>query len=524
MNKDLKKCLKLWDWSKMNFTYFSHKVYVLKRDLKEKGVGFTFKRIILFLFRPFYYLVKRNRALIEFFYGTLPKLRQKLPVFKIDSGFLKFPKSDLVERVRYFWYANIPGDFDLDGEKISRRDIFVYGGPNPKFTCPICQKSEWLSRIRQKNLFQPHNCPQAKECEILCSRQGDELWTNFHQNFDFSIGCDPNLPAPKCLIISPQDKNSIGGGFYQRFKSPRCEQWMRVFRRKLAFACQADIIQNPVQINFSNYDFVFVPNIGLNWKFPRPPLPVIMYSHDFWPLEDKSYQWMIDWLKPEILLTPYPTQWKEYFKLPQKTKVVFYPFFDSLFFARPNLNNKKLDLLVIGALSSPVYGPRISLNEKISQVSKNYKIEFFHLPGVFSAEWEGPVYYLDPITKSSVYYLNKWSEYLGSARYVIFGRMKFPILVSKYYEVLGSGAIPIFPEVPDLKLLGVKPFEHYIPLSEIEDNPERLTYFLDQYDDFKHIAQNAVNWYKKVSDRMIFDDFEELIREITKYKYQKRLI
>jgi hypothetical protein len=89
---------------------------------------------------------------------------------------------------------------------------------------------------------------------------------------------------------------------------------------------------------------------------------------------------------------------------------------------------------------------------------------------------------------------------------------------------LGSGAIPIFPEVPDLKLLGVKPFEHYIPLSEIEDNPERLTYFLDHYNDFKYIAQNAVDWYKKVSDKMTFNDFENLIREITVFQFPQRLI
>jgi hypothetical protein len=507
----------------MNFTFFSHKIYVLKRDLKEKGVGFTFKRIILFLFRPFYYLVKRNKILVEFFYGTLPKLRQKLPVFKIDSGFLKFPKSDLVERVRYFWYANIPGDFDLDGEKISRRDIFVYGGPNPKFTCPICQKSEWLSRIRQKNLFQPHNCPQAKECETLCSRQGDELWTNFHQNFDFSIGCDPNLPAPKCLCVLPEDKNNEAGGFYLRFQNPGCDQWMLVFRRRLAYACQVDVVSYPTSINWNNYDFVFVTNTGSNKKFPRPPIPVIMYGHDFWPLEDKGFQWVIDWLKPEILLTPYPTQWKEYFKLPPKTTVVFYPFFDSLFFARPNLNKKKFDLLVIGSITSSVYKERISLNEKIRKFIKKYKIEFSQiLPR--AASWRGKTQREDPVTKSPIYYLNKWSEYLGSARYVIFGRMKFSILVSKYYEVLGSGAIPIFPEVPDLKLLGVKPFEHYIPLSEIENNPERLIYFLDHYNDFKHIAQNAVDWYKKVSDKMIFEDFEELVRRVTNYRYPKRQI
>ncbi len=510
---------------------FNYKIGLFKKYLREKGVKFTVEKITFFLIRPLIKLVKKNLILIEFFYGTLPSLRQKIPFFQIASGKLEFPKSDLIEKVRYFWYSNIPGDFNLNGEKISRRDIFIYGGPNPKFTCETCQKSEWLSRIRQKNLFIPHSCESSKEgehneeCKILCSRQGDELWTNFHQNFDFSIGCDVNLAAPKCLCIMPEDRSSEAGGFYQRFQTPCCDQWMLLFRRRWAYVCQVDIASGyPTGINWDNYDFVFVPNTGFNKKFPRPPVPIIMYGHDFWPLEDKGFQWLIDWLKPDILLTPYPSQWKEYYKLPSQTKVVFYSFFDSSFFARPNLDDKKIDLLVIGAIASPIYKPRVSLDKQIFLLSNKYKIEFSHKVGALSAAWPGPVYYLDSITKSPVYYLNKWSEYLGSAKYVIFGKMKYPVLGSKYYEVLSSGVIPIFPEVPDLKFLGVKPFEHYIPLSEIEGNNERLAYFLDHYEDFKYLAKNAVDWYKKVSDKMIFDDFENLIREITNYRFPQRLI
>ena len=364
----------------------SYKFYLLKKYLKEKGFSFTFRRIILLLFKPLTKLIRKNRVLIEFYYGTLPNLKQRLPFSQTDSGMIKFPKSELIEKVQYFWYSNIPENFDLDGEKISREEIFIYGGPNPAFTCPICQKSEWLSRIRQKNLFLSHSCSEAEKCKILCSRQGDELWTNFHQNFNFSVGCNPNLPAPKCLLILPEDKNSIFGGFYQHFLRPGCDQWMLVFQQRLAYTSQVDIVRYPVGINWSKYDFVFVPNVGVNQKFPRPSIPLIMYGHDFWPLEDKSFQWTIDWLKPDILLTPYPAQWKEYFKLSQKTKVIFYPFFDSLFFARPNLENKKLDLLVIGATASPIYKKRTSLDKQISQLSNYYKIESSHRVGIFSAE------------------------------------------------------------------------------------------------------------------------------------------
>jgi len=510
---------------------FNYRIGLFKKYLREKGFKFTVKKITFFLIRPLIGLVKKNLILIEFFYGTLPNLKQKLPILRVNSGIIKFPQSELVNKVSYFWYSNIPGDFNLNEEKISRRDIFIYGGPNPKFTCQICQKCEWLSRIRQKNLFILHSCKHSEErehneeCKILCSRQGDELWTNFHQNFDFSIDYDANLTAPKCLCIMPDDRSSEAGGFYQRFQTPCCDQWMLLFRRRLAYACQVDVVKYPININWKNYDFILMPNTGSNRKFPHPDIPVILYGHDFWPLENKGYQWVIDWVQPDILLTPYPTQWRGNFKLPLHTKVVFYPFFESLFFSRPNLIYKQIDLLVIGTISSPIYGPRVSLKKQISQLEGRYKIEFFHsLPE--SASWKGGTYRVDPINKTPIRYLNKWSEYLGSAKYVIFGRMQFPILVSKYYEVLGSGAIAIFPEVPDLNLLGIKPFEHYIPLSEVEGrrSNERLSYFLDNYDKFRYVAENAVNWYKENSDKMLFNDFEDVIEKITNHQFPKRLI
>jgi hypothetical protein len=430
---------------------------------------------------------------------------------------IRFPESDLVKAVRQFWYSNIPGNFDLNGELISRKDIFTYGGPDPEFTCPICQKSEWLSRIRQKNLFQPHFCPKAKEAEDLCQKQGDELWTLYHQNFDFSVGCDSNLPAPKCLYLY-----SVPNENYYYFFARRCDQGYLTGPRFLAYVCQIDVVQKPVGLNWSNYDFLFMHIDSVNQKFSRPNIPTILHGHDFW--DGKAiFQWVIDWLKPDIFLTSYPSQWKENFRFPPQTKIVFQSLFPSLFFSRSNLGEKKLDLLVIGATASSVYKQRIPLDKQISQMSERYKIEFSHRVGLMGAYWKGPVYYVDPSTKSPVAYLNKWFEYLGSAKYVIFGRMKYPILAWKYYETLGSGAIPIFPEVPDLKYLGVKPFKHYIPLSEVEGNNQKLTYYLDNYEKFSSIAKNAVNWYNENSDRMLFEDFENLIRGITNYKYPKRL-
>lgn len=500
------------------------KLCFLINESKGKGIGYFLKRARGFLFRPVKELTQRNNLLLNVRYSFFPDILRILTFSFVAAQPFKSNQTDLAKKVREFWYSNIPDDFDFEGEKISRKDIFTYGGPDLRFTCPVCQKSEWLSRIRQKNLFVLHVCPQSKECKVLCSRQGDELWTNLHQNFDFSLGCDKNLPAPRCLCVTPDDEDGIAGGFWGRFFSKVCDQWMLVFRRKLAYSCQTDLVRRPAKIKWENYDFLFVQNVGANRKFPRPKIPVIMYIHDYWPKENRGFQWVLDWLKPDILLTPCPIPCRENFNIPAETKIVFYPLFDSLFFERPNLGQKELDLLVVGATASPIYGQRVSLDKQIFQMAGRYKIEFSHRTGTQSAVWPGPTHYTDPMTKLPVNYLNKWSEYLGRAKYVIFGRMKYPAVNMKYYEALGSGAIPILPEVPDLKFLDIKPFQHYLPLSEVEGNNKKLTYYLDHYDNYKHIAQNAVKWYKDNSDRMIFNDFEDLVREITGYKYPKRLV
>lgn len=494
----------------MKLGYLNYKIYVLKKSLKEEGISWTFtNKIIPYLFRPIGNLIKKNRILMEIRYGVLPGLESK----KVKE--LELPTSKLVQAARNFWYTNQSGKFPLGNEEISREEIFIHGGPNPFLACPTCQRSEWLSRAKQKNLFAVHDCPTAKECQDLCSKQGNESWTHFHQNFNFLIGCNPELSAAKCLYTNFHDPET--------FLRLRLEPVQPILRRQLALSCQVDVVDNPAGIDWKKYDFMYTYLTGLKRKFSRPNIPVIAWGHDFWG-EEKFYQWIIDWLKPDILLTSYPSQWKERFKIPSSTKVVFRPLFPSLFFTRPNLKDKKLDLVVIGATVGSIYQGRQALNKQISELTDRYKIDFSNKPGSLSVGWKGKLQVEGSDGGISSRYLNKWSEYLGSAKYVIFGRMKHPILLAKYYEALGSGAIPIFPEVPDLKLLGIKPFKHYIPLSKIEGNNEKLSYFLDNYDKFKYIAEDAVNWYKDNSDRMLFDDFENLIREITNHKYPKRLI
>jgi hypothetical protein len=245
-----------------------------------------------------------------------------------------------------------------------------------------------------------------------------------------------------------------------------------------------------------------------------------------WP-EQAGYQLVIDWLQPDVLLVPNPTPWRAYFHLPSHTRVMFSPFAPSTFFTRPVMDTtaKQYDLLVIGVMGAPVYAPRAQLNRQLVALAERYRVEFSHHIGARRYASDGSTLHETP--DGVVRYLNKWSEYLGSARYVIFGRtatQAHQFVLGKYYESLGSGAIPIFPEVPDLKLLGVRPFEHYIPLAEVEGNNERLAYLLDHYDEYQYIARNAVAWFMNNVDRLLFDDFEDLIHDITGRRFPKRVL
>ena len=444
-----------------------------------------------------------------------------------DPKFIRPSQSQLVEETRRFWFNNIPGTINVDGQDITRGDIYTYGGPNPWITHPQSQKMEWMSRVRQKNLFKPHESPDEEMCKTLCERQGDELWTHHHQNFDFAMGCDSGLNAPMGILILPDDiKHFEGYSAYSRFQNAFCDQFTHVLKRRLSMACQYDVVAYPEGIDWQQYDFLFTINIEKNRPFPRPSLPVILYGHDLWLNRKSLNQKVVDWIQPDILLTPYPSAWEKYIHYQNNTHVVFMPFAPSMFFTRPNLkmNKKCLDLLVIGALQSHVYVPRIVLSHQIRSLIDRYAVEFSHHVGARRNVWNGAT--IQQYKKTKIHYLNQWSSYLGSARYVVFGRTgeNLEWLFGKYYETMGSGAIPIFPEVPDLKLLGIKPFEHYIPLSEVEGNNERLTYFLDHYEDYFNIAQNAVSWCQNNMDRMVFEDFETIIHEVTAGRYPKRLV
>lgn len=427
--------------------------------------------------------------------------------------------SDLLQAAREFWYNNVPGTFDLNGEQITRQQIHTYGGPAPEFnTCETCQRAEWLSRIRQENLHEPHRCKTSGKCQLRCGRQSDELWTTYHQDFWFSVGCDPNLNAAKALIVfHPTRKVRL----YERFWAPYCDFLFMNFRRLLAQTCQVETMRAVKRVDWSRYDFVIHQNLGDGFIFPKPPIPMVMIMYDLWL---KDYQSIIDHFQPEYLLTPYPREVKRNFSF--AGKVHFYPLHDSTFFARPNLRkDKRIDLILAGSNRGVMYGPRRELDEQGRLLAKEFSVEFSHRHGALRHRHTGPVEYMDG--KEKVRYLNKWSEYLGSANYASFasfGDKRFQPLFAKYCECLGSGAVPIVPQIPDLDLLGVEPMTHYIPLGVVWKNPKKWRYILKNHQKYRRIAENAVRWHKENEKRLLFDQFEALVQDVTDWRYPKRLI
>lgn len=426
-------------------------------------------------------------------------------------------KMSLLSAVRKFWYNNTPGVFRVGDYQITRKEIQTYGGPAPElYDCDVCQVSEWVSRTRQMLLYTSHSCATSGRCKYLCKRQDRERWTHYHQNFWFSVGVNPNLHAPKGILIAqPAGK--------QRYLSAHCcDHSIINLRRMFTQACQIEVVSTPMEIDWSRYDFAYIVNAGKKpFLSSRPTIPTILYGHDHWK-RHADYQMVISRLQPDYFLTPYPQSWKALYQFPAHTKIRFQCLSPSNFFARPNLGRKKIDLLVIGSTTDDIYSPRKELNQQIKALGNQFHIQFHNTVGWYAATYNGPV----SNTNAKINYLNAWSTQIATARYVIFGPIRAPmqVLFAKYYECVGSGAIPIMPYAPQLDVLGIEPMVHYIPLKEVWNKPDRLAWYLRHYQQFRTIAHNAVEWYQRNADRLLFDRFEDVIREVTKWEYPKRLI
>jgi len=330
------------------------------------------------------------------------------------------------------------------------------------------------------------------------------------------VGCDSSLQAPRAAVF--YDKGPGSAFWYTRFWSDNCDHAMLDWRRAMAQACQIDILENPSEVDWSRYDFLYVKvRMG---PINRPPIPVMAWGEDYFRAD--YVQGILDWLQPNILVTPYPTAWSQF---SFDGEVRFQPHAASQFFTRPNLGPKNLDILAIGGKGHGIYNPRQQLDDQLEPLSGDYQIKLDHHQ-TFHQNHPGPVEFTHG--SEIVHYLNSWSKYLGSARFVTFGATDPPChekMVAKYGECLGSGAIPILPEPTDLtKYFKIEPMVHYIPQETIWKNNNQLRYYLDHYNDYKHIAEAATRWHADNIDHLMFDGFEDIVQSLTECKYPRRLL
>lgn len=435
-------------------------------------------------------------------------------------------KNNLMQAARAFWYNNEKGPLGLHHVKVTRKKIQTHGGPRVELDeCSICQSSEWLSRITSSNRFRKHTCPTSGRAKWLCNRQDKDQWSYVHQDFSFSFGCDPDLNAPKCLYLVedlPYQWHTEQGGNHIALNR----------RRGFAQAFQHDCITfSSIQdVDWQKYDLIFINNRkGVRPFYVPSTAPMIMWGHDIWY---GHAQELLDAHRPMILLASCPQSWESNFDIPVETEIEPYFANASNFYTRPNLNHKHLDLLVIGERRGAVYAPRVELDNQLKQLDrKRFMIEFSQrLP-------RRPRRNQEPLSMHQNRYLNVYSEYIGRSRFVIFGpcgskgakpgrpeRSAKDLMMPKYYECLGSGAIPIMPRVSQLDYLKLKPYNtHYIPLSDVWGNNRKLAKILSDYERHHHIAQSAVDWHQENADALLFDHFEDVVRKATRNRYPKRI-
>lgn len=427
--------------------------------------------------------------------------------------------STLTLAMRAWWYGNVGGHFDWHGRLFPRAAVHLHGGPNPELnSCLICQADEWASRIGQRQTWMPdHGCAITDPARTLISRQGSPDWPHFQVNYWYAAHAGDEAGAPRCAMVEPIKGNAFIFGHH-------CDQSVHVWMRQMAQVCHYDVLCGGGVSDFKRYDFALVVNSGSDVEeaMPLPPagFPTIMYGHDLWKRRQERQRYL-DQVKLAVLWTPFPSSWKAHFHIPEETKIVFRPVPASSYFTSPNLDDgmKELDLLVVGAMGAPIYGPRIELDAQLEDFAANFRVRFSHHGGSRRARWEGKV------NEDKMPYMNAWSAYLGKARYVIFGPIAEepqPVFY-KYYECLGSGAVPIMPDAPDLALLGVRAWEHFIPLSHVWGSKARLLEVLRAYEEHRHIAENAVLWHTQNADRLLFDNIDEVVEAVTGARFPRRL-
>lgn len=430
------------------------------------------------------------------------------------AGEIVLPKSvagdsSLMARAREFQFSDDSAILDVSGHKVTRADIHRIGGPDPGLACPACQEMSWLSRLTGSDCWQEHG--GCQEARVLSGKVGEE-WSHLRQNFLYAAHTNPGEKyiVPKAIMVQPKKG-------MQFMNSRNNDPHTQVFLRQMAQVCVYDVIGPDQAHDRNRYDFAYVINNGE--PVNDPGVPMIMYGHDLWKRRDQR-QALIDALEPEIIWTPFYASWEKYFRIPASTELRFRPVPASRFFARPDLVHKDCDLLSVGAFASPIYAPRKALAGSLRVLDKNYTVRYHHAAGASRSKATGR-------NDGATPYGSAWSAFLSRARFVIFGPIAEepqPVFF-KFYEALGSGAIPIMPNAPDLDRLGVEEWKHYIPLKAVWTESRGLDEsairaLLDRYE--VDIANRAVLWYQENADPLLFGGIGDIVRDITQERFPHR--
>lgn len=414
----------------------------------------------------------------------------------------------LIESVRYAWFHKKPSlHVSVSGVvefTVTRQLLWDYGGPKRYTVCEACQAMEWRSRLNRRNLFQKHACayPKALKGTVeLCRRAGDPDWSSTLKNYDFTIGTTKDLPGLRGLLVWTGNSDLM--------VDPKADRGCIDFRQRLA-PFQVDILNcNKVKL-IEEYDFIFEQCHVHGPIYPRKKTgpKILLYCHDHHK-HIPQRQKMLN-AQPHAILTAYPTIWEKYYKVHRNTKVVFTPFVQGTFFARPSIaySKRKLDVLAIGAAGGNIYPERAA----IAQIIK----------GVGDRRWKAHTrsHHSIPFRAGNNVaggglLLERWSELLTTSKIVLFGPDRWGYLVRKYTEILASGSLMVCSRIPDLDRLGLKPNIHYVPLQRPLDQKlvPMLQNILLQWPKYEKIARAGLEWHKRNSDDWLFSKFEkEIVR------------
>ena len=284
-----------------------------------------------------------------------------------------------------------------------------------------------------------------------CERAASEDWLSAIKDYNFTLGTDPSLPGLRGLVLSPDPALLM---------HPAANKGLIAIRQRLS-PFQIDVLKEAPP-DVSRYHFVFsncgCPGPGRSRNGPK----IIVYGHDHHGQGSDTvaaYQESLD-SEPDALFTPYPSIWRRWYRISNRTRVVFAPMFSPTFFARPILDfsRKPLDVLVVGVLGQWAYPERCALAQAM-RLAVRRQGWLLHTQGEHSVDWrDGRSRAGGGMT------LDAWDSFLAQSKIVAFGGDRWGYACMKYSEVPANCSLMLCRELPDLELAGLLGGVHYVPL------------------------------------------------------------